>query len=102
MHALNTYLYNLRNKVFKLLPMREAYENGENNHLDEYLDNLCSNFAGAFNCYSELSDIREIIEVYNNVMFLKDNKNIEFIKWRSIILRSTRLIQSVSDKYKEV
>ena len=42
MYALKTYLSNLRNKVFKLLPMREAHDKGENNHIDEYLENLCS------------------------------------------------------------
>ena len=102
MYTLNTYLSSLRNKVFKLLPMREAYDRGEDNHLDEYLENLCSNFSGAFDCYPELAYIREVVEVYNNVAFLKNNKDVEFAKWRSFILRSTRLIQTVAVKYKEV
>ena len=79
MYTLNTYLSSLRNKVFKLLPMREAYDRGEDNHLDEYLENLCSNFSGAFDCYPELADIREVVEVYNNVAFLKNNKDVEFV-----------------------
>ena len=102
MYTLKTYLSNLRNKVFKLLPMREARDIGEDNHLDEYLENLCSNFSGAFDCYPELADTREIVEVYNNVVFLKNNKDVEFAKWRSIILRSTRLIQTVAAKHEEV
>lgn len=102
MSALKTYLSNLRNKVFKLLPMREAHDKGENNHIDEYLENLCSNFSGAFDCYPELADEREVVEVYNNVAFLKNNKDVEFAKWRSLILRSTRLIQTVAVKYEEV
>lgn len=95
MYALNTYLTSLRNKVFKLLPMREAHDNGEENHLCEYLENLCANYAGAFACYPELADSREVVEVYNNIAFLKNNE-VEFAKWRSIVLRSTRLIQSVA------
>lgn len=102
MYTLNTYLSNLRNKVFKLLPMREAQDRGENNHLDEYLENLCSNFLGAFECYPELADIRAVVEVYNNIAFLKNNTEVEFAKWRSIILRSTRLIQTVASEQKEV
>lgn len=102
MYALKTYLFNLRNKVFKLLPMREAHDKGENNHIDEYLENLCSNFSGAFDCYPELVDESEVVEVYNNVAFLKNNKDVEFAKWRSLILRSTRLIQTVAVKYEEV
>ena len=102
MKTLYTYLSSLRNKVFKLLPMRESYDNGESNHLDEYLENLYSNFSGAFNCYPALSNERELVEVYNNVAFLKSNKDIEFAKWRSFILRSTRLIQVVAARYEEV
>ena len=102
MYTLNTYLFSLRNKVFKLLPMREAHDEGEDNHLGEYLDNLCSNFLGAFYCYPELARTSEIVEVYNNVVFLKNNMDVEFGKWRSLILRSTRLIQVVATKREEV
>lgn len=102
MNTLNIFLPSLRNKVFKLLPMREAYDRGELNHLDEYLENLYSNFSGALECYQELASMREIIEAYNNVAFLMKNKDIEFTKWRSIVLRSTRLVQTVSDKREEV
>ena len=102
MYILNTYLSSLRNKVFKLLPMREAHDRGDDNHLNEYLENLCSNFSGAFDCYPELADVREIVEVYNNIAFLKSNKEVEFTKWRSIVLRSTRLIQTVAAKHEEV
>lgn len=102
MYTLSTYLSGLRNKVFKLLPMREAYDTGENNHIYEYLENLCSNFSGAFDCYPELANSKEIVEVYSNLMFLKNNENIDFSKWRSIILRSTRLIQAVGVIREEV
>lgn len=102
MCVLNTYLTNLRNKVFKLLPMREVHDKGINSHLDEYLDNLYANFAGAFDCYPELADMREIVEVYNNIAFLNSHKDLDFVKWRSCILRSTRLIQAVITRYKEV
>lgn len=102
MYTLNTYLSSLRNKVFKLLPMREAYDKGEDNHLYEYLGNLCSNFSGAFDCYPELANSKEIVEVYSNLMFLKNDEDIVFSKWRSIILRSTRLIQAVAARYEGV
>lgn len=101
MHTLKTYLTSLRNKVFKLLPMREAYDSGEENHLDEYLENLYANYAGSFACYPGLAEVREIVEVYNNLAFLKTGE-VEFVKWRSIVLRSTRLIQSAVLKCEEV
>lgn len=103
MDTLETYLSSLQNKVFKLLPMRESYDAGENNHLDEYLVNLCANCEGAFACHPALTSIREIVEVRNNVEFLKNNIDLDFKKWRAIILRSTRLVHNVSARYtKEV
>ena len=101
MDTIVTYLTNLQNKVFKLLPMREAYDRGEDNHLYEYLDNLQSSCKGAFVCYPALSENGKLVEVQNNIAFLKNCENISFKKWRATVLRSTRLIHSVLDEYKE-
>lgn len=91
MDVLETYLVSLQGKVFKLLPMREAYDQGEVNHLDEYLVNLCINCEGAFTCHPILSDSADIVEVRNNIEFLKNNIDLDFARWRNIVLRSTRL-----------
>ena len=101
MDTMETYLVNLQNKVFKLLPMREAHDSGEDTHLAAYLDNLCANYAGAFACYPDLANVREVVEVRSNVVFLKDNIDVDFKKWRSIVLRSTRLIHTVATRYSE-
>lgn len=101
MRALNTYLTSLRDMIFKLLPMREEHDEGTENHIGEYIENLYANYAGAFACYPELEGVKEVVEVYNNIAFLKDNE-VEFARWRSMVLRSTRLIQSVALKYEEV
>ena len=90
-----TYLRTLQSKIFKLLPMREARDHGVDNHLDDYIENLCTSFQGAFACYPELTGIREIAEVESNVFALRDNINLDFSKWRSMVLRSTRHIQTV-------
>ena len=90
-----TYLTGLQGKIFKLLPMREASDQGIDNHLEEYLDNLCANYEGAFICYPELSSIREMAEVQSNLFSLKSNLKLDFVKWRSTVLRSTRLIQTI-------
>ena len=97
-----TYLKSLQDKVFKLLPMREAYDSGEDNRLYEYIDNLLSNYMGAFVCYPEFGEKRILIEVQNNIAFLQSDRDINFQKWRATVLRSTRLIGKVIDEYLEV
>lgn len=96
MTAIETYLVNLRNKIFKLLPMRESFDSGIDNHLPEYLDNLLNNCQGAFVCYANLSAIKEFVEVCNNLAYMREEVgDIDFGKWRSMVLRSTRLVQTI-------
>lgn len=92
------YLEGLRDGVFKLLPMREDRDLGANNHLDEYLVNLTVSIAGAFECYPELSHERELVEVRANIAYLSETPEVEFGRWRSIVLRSVRLISQVIER----
>ena len=89
------YISNLQSKIFKLLPMRESNDAGFENHIDEYIDNLCTQVKGAFSCYPDIAQIPEVIEVECNLHAMKDNLDMEYPKWRSTILRSTRLLQTV-------
>lgn len=93
-----SYLVNLQNKIFKLLPMKESYASGADNHLDEYLDNLCDNIEGAFVNFPELAECSALVDVQNNIAFLNANKDVSFKKWRSTVLRSTRLVHDIVDK----
>lgn len=94
MEAVVTYLTSLQNKIFKILPMRESYDQGVDNHLYEYIDNLADNCAGALALYPELKETKTFLEVQANIAYIK-TENVEFKKWRSIVLRSTRLIHSL-------
>ena len=89
------YIIHLRDKVFKLLPMREDYDNGEDNHVFDYLDNLISNIEGGLLRFPSLSSNANFIEACNYLVYLRSNNRVSFKKWRSIVLRSTRLINSV-------
>lgn len=99
MNTVATYLFYIQGKIFKLLPMREDYDAGVDNYLYEYIDNLYSNYIGAFASFPGLRDEIRLIEVQNNIAFLRDVRNITFEKWRTIVLRSTRLIHSVFEEY---
>lgn len=98
MSTTTKYLSMLQSKVFKLLPMREARDRGEENHLDTYVENLYANLSGAFLTDESLSGNGAIIEVHNNIAYLKANVDVDFAKWRAIVLRSTRLVHSAIEK----
>ena len=42
MTKISTFLSTLRNDVFKLLPMKEAFNEGRDNHISEYISRTTS------------------------------------------------------------
>jgi len=95
---IHVFLSDFTGKVFKLLPMREEYDNNAENYLYDYLDGLISNLNGAFVCYPELSEERALVEVKNNLAYLS-TEYVPYKKWRSVIFHSTSLISHLRDKY---
>lgn len=96
-----TYLNKLLNKIFKLLPMREEYDDGTDNFLFEYLEYLRHNYDGAFALYPEFCKDGYLVEVQSNIARLGSEENIEFAQWRALVLRSMRLIHRSIKKYQE-
>lgn len=96
------YISHLRDKVFRLLPMREDYDKGEDNHIFEYLDYLISSIEVGLVRFPALSSNNDFIKACNSLVYLRNNNRISFKEWRSVILRTTRLINSVlSNKTEE-
>lgn len=89
-----TFLLGFRNDVFKLLPMKEAESNGSKNHIYDYLDSLIVSAKGSMVAYPELSEQKQYHYVVTNLAFLMSN-DVEFQKWRKIVLNSTRNINDL-------
>ena len=94
MSELNFYLMHLRNKIFKLLPMREDYDNGQDNHLFEYIENLELNCRGAKERFVELKRESSFCEIQNDLCLLRTS-SLPFSKWRNIVLRDTRKVNAL-------
>lgn len=96
---LANYLLILRNSIYKLLPMKEETDDGNDNHINEYIDSLIINIDGAADAYPILISQRKYLWVINNLQYLKNNE-VRFSKWRSIILNSTSAIDNLYRLYK--
>ena len=94
MNDVLNFLLGFRNDVFKLLPMKEAENNGVKNHLKDYLDSLVVNAKGSIVAYPELSAQKQYLYVVNNLAFLMSNE-VEFSRWRKIVLSATRDIDDL-------
>ena len=98
--SISVYLTSLQNRVFKLLPMKEGFDQGTDNHIFDYVDNILSSCKGAMVIFPQLSRDNMFIEIQNNLSFLQ-TKDVPFSKWRATVLRTTRFVHTLSDKYQQ-
>lgn len=93
-NQLLNYLASSRDAVFKLLPMKEEELKGADNHLNDFIDSLIVNIEGAMTTYSVLTEQKSYLWVVNNINFLRKNE-VDFRRWRSIILNSTKKLNNL-------
>lgn len=101
MRNLATFLVKLRNDVFKILPMKEAANEGEDNHLGDYIYSLIITSEGALSTYSRLSTEKPYIYVINNLNYLHNHPDLSLTNWRKVILNSTRGLNDLYLKYEQ-
>jgi len=94
--ALSTYLLQLRNGVYKLLPMRECKDKGEDNHLNEYLDRLIEDTTAAQKVFPTLAESTNYINVIVILNALQSQSCNDFNVWRTKVLKATRLVAEMN------
>lgn len=94
------YLDMLIGKVFKLLPMKEEYDSGSDNHLYDYLENLIANLQGSLWTYPSFSKNPSFLTVVNNVSSLASDRDMSFKRWKSLVLYSTNIISNMMEGMK--
>lgn len=98
MEQLKNFLLSLRGDVFKLLPMKESEMSGTDNHLSEYIEAMIINLSGATKTYPTLAAQKQYLYVLNNMNYIRNNE-VDFKKWRKIVLNSTRYIDNLCSYY---
>lgn len=98
MEQLKNFLLSLRGDVFKLLPMKESEMSGIDNHLSEYIEAMIINLSGATKTYPTLATQKQYLYVLNNMNYIRNNE-VDFKKWRKIVLNSTRYIDNLYGYY---
>lgn len=94
MEQLKNYLIGLRGDIFKLLPMKELEIEGIENHTKDYLETLIINITGALETFPDLAKQKQYLYVLNNIQYIYHH-NVEFKKWRKIVLNSTRNVDNL-------
>lgn len=98
--CLTNYLTFLYGDIYKLLPMKEEELLGLLYTVPDYMESLLIVIIGALQLYPALKSEKKYLYVLNNMEYLRHNyKDIDFTKWRKIILKSTRNIGELSSTY---
>ena len=98
MDGLLEFLRNIMGDVYKLLPMKEAQLNGDDNHIELYLQDVLMNMKGARDVYPELCADKQYLYSINKMQNLLQ-ENIEFSFWRKVILDTTATMKRLFDYY---
>ena len=77
---LKAYLQSLTGRIFKILPMREQQEQGDNLYLDLYLESLSLEMHGACETFPCLRACPDYIMLLNTVNGLCADTPLPFLK----------------------
>lgn len=95
MEQLLKLLSNLKSDIFKLLPMKECEMEGDENYLDDYIENLLINLHGALAAYPILQEQKQFLYIINKISYMASNKDVAFKQWRKIVLDSIHTIDDL-------
>lgn len=84
-------------KVYKILPLKEEFDAGDNTHLDAYLDSLCCELGGALDTFPELRSIPGYISVLNTAKFLSQN-DFDHAVCKREVFKMIRLLQQIENE----
>lgn len=71
---LYVFVHSLIGKIYKILPLKEEADRGQDVHLHEYLCSLLRDLAGACDTFPELEMSPEYITILNTIQYLSSNE----------------------------
>ena len=94
---LKAYLQSLTGRIFKILPMREQQEQGDNLYLDLYLESLSLEMHGACETFPCLRACHDYIMLLNTVNGLCADTPLPFLKRE--VFKMLSAIDEIRDEY---
>lgn len=94
---LKAYLQSLTGRIFKILPMREQQERGDDLYLDLYLESLSLEMHGACETFPCLRECPGYIMLLNTVNGLCADTPLPFLKRE--VFKMLSAIDEIRDEY---
>lgn len=91
------YIHALTGRIFKILPLKEKEDDGEEVFLNEYIDGLWNDMKGALRTFPELEEVPEYMSVCNKVSFLA-SEEFDLKTCRKTVFGALKLLNRLEGK----
>ena len=88
------FIHSMVGKVYKILPLKEEHDAGEDTHIAEYIDSLCTDAVGAFETFNELKAMASYITIVNTLQYLNTN-DFDHVVCKREVFKMIRLLQQI-------
>lgn len=91
---LYVYIRSMVGKVYKILPLKEEFDAGEDTHFKDYINSLCADAMGALETFPELRRMPSYITVLNDLQFLNIS-DFDHATCKREVFKMIRLLQKL-------
>lgn len=98
MFSSKNFIKMIGSRIWKLLPLRDQYDKGEDVHLFEYARSLTLELMGAFETYPDLLDNSYFITIVNTMQYL-NKYTVTHGEWRSEVLKMLNIQNKILRAY---
>ena len=92
------YIHKLVGRIYKILPLKEREERGEEIFLKEYIEGLWNDMRGAYGTFPELNVCEEYLSVCNKISFLNCEDEFNIRTCRREVFSALKLLNQLEEK----
>lgn len=95
---LYVFIHGLTGRIFKALPLREAYESGEDVGWKEYFHSLTIDATGALSTFPELQQMQSYLTIVNTLQYM-DTESFKLAEFRREIFSMLRALNNIEARF---
>ena len=88
------FIRGLTGRIFKILPLKEEMDSGNDVHLNEYISSLVRDASGALETFPQLKEMEEYITVVNTLQYISLNE-IDHAVCKQEVFKMLRILNQI-------
>ena len=92
------FIRGLTGRVFKILPLKEEMDNGNDVHLNEYIASLARDASGALETFPQLQEMEGYITVVNTLQYISLNE-VDHTVCKQEVFKMLRILNQIEESH---